>query len=116
VDAGIDMFDCVYPTRTARNALVLTRDGPLSLRNEKFKQDFRPIDEECVCSTCRHHSRAYIRHLFKAREIEAAVLSTCHNLAFIQSLVCETRSAIEHGNFAAFKTGFLGRYSAGGET
>ena len=103
VDAGIDMFDCVYPTRTARNALVLTRDGPLSLRNEKFKRDFGPIDAQCGCSTCRGHSRAYIRHLFKAREIEAAVLSTCHNLAFIQTLVRETRTAIEHGEFATFK-------------
>jgi queuine tRNA-ribosyltransferase len=113
VDAGIDMFDCVYPTRTARNALVLTRDGPLSLRNEKFKQDFRPIDEQCRCATCRVHSRAYIRHLFKAREIEAAMLSTCHNLAFIQTLVHETREAINHGDFAAFKKRFLDRYSSG---
>jgi len=114
VDAGIDMFDCVYPTRTARNALVLTRDGPLSLRNERFKQDFRPIDDSCRCVACGGHSRAYIRHLFKAREIEAAVLSTCHNLAFIQTLVREAREAVNRGDFADFKRRFLGRYEAGG--
>ena len=87
VEAGIDLFDCVYPTRTARNAQVLTRDGPLSLRNERFRQDNGPIDPECRCSTCSRHTRSYLRHLFKAQEIQAAVLATCHNLAFIQELV-----------------------------
>jgi queuine tRNA-ribosyltransferase len=114
VEAGIDLFDCVYPTRTARNAQVLTRDGPLSLRNEKYRTDFGPIQEDCPCPTCRGHSRAYLRHLFKAREIEAAVLATCHNLSFIQGLVRDSRAAVEAGAFAAFKERFLARYEKEG--
>lgn len=113
VGAGIDMFDCVFPTRTARNAQVFTADGPLSLRNEKYRLDFRPIDEECRCPTCEVHSRAYLRHLFKAREIQAAVLATMHNLAFLQSLIHGIRSAIARGVFSTFKRDFLDRYSRG---
>ena len=112
VEAGIDLFDCVYPTRIARNAMVLTRDGSLSLRNERFRADFAPIDAECVCYTCRHHSRAYLRHLFKAKEIQAAVLATCHNLTFIQRLVHEIREAVERQQFLEFKRAFLLRYDA----
>ena len=112
VEAGIDLFDCVYPTRIARNAMVLTRDGSLSLRNERFRADFAPIDAECVCYTCRHHSRAYLRHLFKAKEIQAAVLATCHNLTFIQKLVHEIREAVERQQFLEFKRAFLLRYDA----
>ncbi len=115
VEAGIDLFDCVLPTRTARNAQVFTPDGPISLRNEKYRLDLRPIDESCSCETCRMHTRAYLRHLFKAREIEAAVLSTHHNLAFIQGLVRRIRASIARGSFAAFKREFLARYEAGGE-
>ena len=110
VEAGIDMFDCVFPTRTARNAQVFTADGPLALRNEKYRMDFRPIDPECRCPTCCAHSRAYMRHLFKAREIQAAVLATMHNLAFLQSLLGAIREAIAHGRFPAFKGAFLARY------
>jgi len=113
VEAGIDLFDCVFPTRTARNAQVFTRDGPLALRNEKHRLDFRPIDEECLCPTCRSHTRAYLRHLFKAKEIEAAVLATHHNLAFIQSLVRSIRESISCGKFPGFKHEFLARYSGG---
>jgi queuine tRNA-ribosyltransferase len=113
VEAGIDMFDCVFPTRTARNAQVFTADGPLALRNEKYRLDFRPIDEECRCPTCEVHTRAYLRHLFKAREIQAAVLATMHNLAFLQSLIHSIRSAIGRGAFSAFKREFLDRYSRG---
>jgi queuine tRNA-ribosyltransferase len=113
VEAGIDLFDCVSPTRTARNAQVLTMDGPLSLRNEKFREDTGPIDSECRCYTCRRHTRSYLRHLFKAREIQAAVLATCHNLAFIQRLVGDIRSAVTHGTFPGFKRSFLSRYDAG---
>jgi queuine tRNA-ribosyltransferase len=113
VEAGIDLFDCVYPTRTARNAQVLTRDGPLSLRNEKFRNDTAPIDPECGCYTCHRHTRSYLRHLFKAREIQAAVLATCHNLAFIRQLVEDVRGAVSHGLLAGFKRSFLSRYDAG---
>ncbi len=113
IEAGIDMFDCVLPTRTARNAQVFTPDGPIALRNEKFRLDFRPIDAECRCPTCTVHSRAYLRHLFKAKEIEAAVLATVHNLAFLQALVRGARAAIAKGDFPAYKRTFLARYSAG---
>jgi queuine tRNA-ribosyltransferase len=112
VEAGIDLFDCVFPTRTARNAQVFTFDGPLSLRNEKYRLDFRPIDAECRCTTCRTHSRAYLRHLFKAKEIQAAVLASHHNLAFIQHLVRSIREAITRGQFQEFKRGFLSRYGS----
>ncbi|MGA2640075.1 MAG: tRNA guanosine(34) transglycosylase Tgt [Spirochaetia bacterium] len=115
VDSGIDLFDCVYPTRTARNAQVLTLDGPLSLRNERFRLDSGPIDPDCRCYTCRRHTRSYLRHLFKAREIEAAVLATCHNLAFILRLVGDIRDAVTDGTFSGFKRSFLSRYDAGEE-
>jgi queuine tRNA-ribosyltransferase len=115
VEAGIDLFDCVFPTRTARNAQVFTSSGPLSLRNEKYRTDFQPIDENCRCETCRNHTRAYLRHLFKAREIEAAVLATFHNLAFIQGLVRSIQDAVRRGEFARFKQKFLARYAGAGE-
>jgi queuine tRNA-ribosyltransferase len=115
VESGIDLFDCVFPTRTARNAQVFTLDGPLSLRNERHRLDFRPIDEHCLCETCRTHTRAYLRHLFKAREIEAAVLATTHNLSFIQGLVRGIRDSITRGEFSRFKNGFLSRYDGGEE-
>jgi len=110
VEAGIDLFDCVFPTRTARNAQVFTRDGPLSLRNEKNRLDFGPIDPSCGCETCSRHTRGYLRHLFKAREIQAAVLATCHNLFFIQELIQGIRRSIEDRAFLAFKKAFLFRY------
>jgi queuine tRNA-ribosyltransferase len=115
VEAGIDLFDCVYPTRIARNAMVMTRDGTLSLRKERFRTDFNPIDHECTCSTCLQHSRAYLRHLFKAREIEAAVLATHHNLSFLQCLIREIRTAVHQGGLKRYKEQFLSRYTAGGK-
>jgi queuine tRNA-ribosyltransferase len=111
VEAGIDLFDCVLPTRAARNAQVFTPDGPLALRNEKHKMDFKPIDEECDCETCRLHTRAYLRHLFKAGEIQAAVLATGHNLAFIQRLMRSIRDAVCRGGFTTFKQRFMERYA-----
>lgn len=109
VEAGIDLFDCVFPTRTARNAQVFSSEGPLSLRNEKYRNDFRPIDDTCGCETCRNHTRAYLRHLFKAREIEAAVLATCHNLTWLHRFVHSIREAVSRGNFPRFKKEFLAR-------
>jgi queuine tRNA-ribosyltransferase len=110
IEAGIDLFDCVFPTRTARNALVFTPDGPLNLRLEANRKDLGPIDPSCRCTACRAHSRAYLRHLFKAREILAAMLATRHNLAFLASMVSGAREAILAGHFTAFKRGFLARY------
>jgi queuine tRNA-ribosyltransferase len=102
----------VFPTRTARNALVFTPDGPLNLRLEANRADFAPIDPGCRCTACRNHSRAYLRHLFKAKEILAAMLATRHNLAFLGRLVADARQAIREGRFTAFKRGFLDRYEA----
>lgn len=112
VDQGIDMFDCVFPTRTARNAQAFTTRGPLSLKTEACKLDQRPIDPDCSCSTCRSYSRAYLRHLFKTKEILAAILTTQHNLAFIQNLVVSVRQAIAEGHFRRFKKQYLDRYGA----
>lgn len=113
VEAGVDLFDCVLPTRTARNARVFTRDGPLSLRAEKNRLDFRPLDGECRCQTCRNHTRGYLRHLFKAGEIQAAVLATHHNLHFTQDMMRGVRDSIERGSFKRFKREFLNQYAGG---
>jgi queuine tRNA-ribosyltransferase len=110
VGEGIDLFDCVFPTRTARNALAFTRDGTINLRNEKFKLDDRPLDPECGCPTCRRYSRAYLRHLFKCGEILAAMLATRHNLFFLDRLMRDVRAAIAAGRFAARARDFLDRY------
>ena len=111
VEQGIDMFDCVFPTRTARNAQAFTSRGPLSLKTEACKLDQQPIDPECSCSTCRNYSRAYLRHLFKTKEILAAMLTTQHNLAFIQHLVVSVRQSIREGRFRRFKEQYLERYA-----
>jgi len=110
VEQGIDMFDCVFPTRTARNAQAFTSRGPLSLKTEAVKLDQQPIDPECSCSTCRRYSRAYLRHLFKTKEILAAMLTTQHNLSFIQSLVVSIRQSIGEGKFRRFKESYLESY------
>jgi queuine tRNA-ribosyltransferase len=111
---GIDLFDCVFPTRIARNACAFTRYGTLSLRLEKNKFDLGPIDPECSCSVCARYSRSYLRHLFKAREINASVLVTFHNLSFIQNLIISIRSAIFEGRFREFKREFLQKYMSKG--
>jgi queuine tRNA-ribosyltransferase len=113
VESGIDLFDCVLPTRTARNAQAFTRSGPLSLKKERNRLDTAAIDPDCTCSTCANYSRAYLRHLFKTREILAAVLTSYHNLHFIQELIRASREAIESNRFPAFKKAFLDDYSRG---
>ena len=94
VCAGIDMFDCVMPTRIARNGHLFTRHGTLRIRNSGFQDDIRPLDEACVCYTCRHYSRAYLRHLDKCGEILGARLNTIHNLHYYQELMSGLREAI----------------------
>jgi len=112
VARGIDIFDCVLPTRLARNAAVLTRHGRLNLRNAQYAVDPVPIEEECTCYTCQHFSRAYLRHLFKAEEILAPHLATIHNLHFLLSLMRKIRQAILDGTFNALKEEFLTDYPA----
>lgn len=112
VQNGIDLFDCVYPTRIARNAMAFTWSGTLSLRKESLKTDNGPIDEECGCYTCSHFSRAYLRHLFRAREINAAVFTTYHNLYFMQQFIEEIRKSIADKSFLPFKKDFLLKYKS----
>jgi queuine tRNA-ribosyltransferase len=113
VGCGIDMMDCVFPTRTARNAQAFTRRGTRNLRNEVHRLAFEPIDPGCSCPTCRRHSRSYLRHLFKSREILAAMLVTRHNLHFLMSLMQDIRQAIRDGRFLSFKRSFLETYQMG---
>ncbi len=103
---GIDMFDCVMPTRNARNGWLFTSQGDLKLRNSRFKDDERPIDPSCDCHACQHFSRAYIHHLQKVNEILGARLATIHNLRFYLRLMRDMRAAIEAGRFEAFRAEF----------
>jgi queuine tRNA-ribosyltransferase len=112
VENGIDLFDCVFPTRTARNAQAFTHEGTLSLKNEANKFSSEPIDPECTCPVCRLHSRAYLRHLFKSKEILASMLTTYHNLFFLQRFIGQICKAIEGKRFLSFKRAFLDRYRA----
>ena len=113
VAAGADMFDCVYPTRVARNAQALTRHGPLSLRTAAAAASDQPLDGTCTCRVCTRYSRGYLRHLFNQREIMAAVLTTYHNLAFMAQLVANIRGTIHDGTFTAFRRDFLADYLPG---
>ncbi|NSL54531.1 tRNA guanosine(34) transglycosylase Tgt [Uliginosibacterium aquaticum] len=106
VSQGIDMFDCVMPTRNARNGWLFTRWGDLKIRNAKHKQDTRPIDESCECYTCRHFSRAYLHHLDRAQEMLGPRLMTIHNLHYYQHLMREIRAAIEADDYAGFQLRF----------
>jgi queuine tRNA-ribosyltransferase len=114
MEQGIDMFDCVFPTRTGRNGHVFTRRGPLSLKKAENRLDFRPIDETCGCKVCREYSRAYLRHLFKTREILCSMLASYHNLYFLHRLVKDAREAIDGGRFMPFKKSFLDEYTCQG--
>jgi queuine tRNA-ribosyltransferase len=113
VAAGVDMFDCVLPTRMARTGTVLTRDGRLVIKNQTFAEDHRPIDAECGCPVCGRHSRAYIRHLFQAREILGATLATIHNLHFYQELMAGIRQSIADDCYASYAAAAAGRWRDG---
>jgi queuine tRNA-ribosyltransferase len=106
VTQGIDMFDCVMPTRNARNGHLFTSQGLLRLRNSRYRQDTRPLDEHCSCYTCQNFSRAYLHHLDKCREILGSQLNTLHNLHFYQHLMHSLREAIEQGRLSAFASQF----------
>ena len=106
VTQGIDMFDCVMPTRNARNAHLFTSKGLLRLRNKRFRQDTKPLDENCRCYTCQNFSRAYLHHLDKCREMLGAQLNTIHNLHYYQDLMAELRGAIARGELADFVSKF----------
>jgi len=104
---GVDMFDCVLPTRTARTGSFLTMKGKINILNAKYAEDLSPIDEECTCYTCRNYSRAYLRHLFKAKEILGARLATWHNIHALHDLMSKIRKAIEEDRFLEFRKEFF---------
>jgi queuine tRNA-ribosyltransferase len=106
VAAGIDMFDCVLPTRNARNGWIFTRHGTLKLKNARYRSDLAPIDPECGCYTCRHFTRAYLHHLHRANEILGARLNTWHNLHYYQQLMSGLRAAIADGRLHDYVSEF----------
>ena len=110
IERGVDMFDCVMPTRNARNASLMTSEGVVIIKNARFATDFSPLDPECDCLTCRNYTRAYLRHLFKAGEITALRLATLHNLSFMLTLLVQIRDAILSDRYLEFKRSFLTKY------
>lgn len=111
VGLGVDMFDCVVPTRNARNGTVFTRSGRLRLKNAKHAEDGAPLEEGCACKTCTQYSRAYLRHLFQTGEFLGLHLATFHNIFFFQQFMREARQAIIAGHFAQWQRDFLAQYS-----
>ena len=116
VARGVDMFDCVLPTRNGRNGMAFTAGGRLIIKNAAFTRDPRPLDEACGCYSCRHYSRAYLRHLFVSREILAYRLLTLHNLYYYLDLMARMRRAVAQGQFAAFRREFYQNLGNGGNT
>lgn len=110
VENGCDLFDCVLPTRNGRTGTLFTRTGKINIGNKKYRDELSPVDEGCECYTCKNYTRAYLAHLFHAKEMLAGTLASVHNLHFLIKLVDEMREAIENGNFKEFKEGFLDRY------
>jgi queuine tRNA-ribosyltransferase len=110
---GVDMYDCVLPTRNGRTGTVFTRDGRVVLKNAVHADDFAPIDAECRCSTCRRHTRAYLRHLFMAGEMLGPMLATQHNLYFFSDVMREARASIAGGRFESWRVAFVDRYARG---
>jgi queuine tRNA-ribosyltransferase len=110
VEQGIDTFDCVSPTRVARNGAAYTLDGRVNLKSSKFRAEFTPLDKECLCYTCNNYTRAYIHHLFRAKDINASILASIHNEFFIVKLVDQMRQSILDGTFFELKNSWLKRY------
>ena len=107
---GCDTFDCVGPTRMARNGSLYTLDGRINIKNAKFTHDFTPVMEGCDCECCKKHTRAYLHHLFKVDEITAKVLASIHNEHFVVSVVDKIRESLLDGSFQEYKDEFLTRY------
>jgi queuine tRNA-ribosyltransferase len=115
VARGVDMFDCVLPTRNGRTGQAFTSRGKLTIKNARWTSDQRPLDETCACAVCRRHSRAYLRHLYVAGEMLASILLTHHNLAFFLDTMRRVRQAIRSGDFKRFRLGFIERVNSGVE-
>ena len=112
VENGIDLFDCVSPTRIARNGTLFTKKGKINILNAKFIKDFNKIDDDCECQTCTNYTRAYLSHLFRAKEMLGSTLASIHNIYFINKLVSDMRQAIIDDNFFEFKEDFLKNYNS----
>ncbi len=112
VERGVDMFDCVMPTRNARNGSLFTSTGRLNIKNQQFRTDFAPLDSTCDCPACKRYTRAYLGHLYRAGEISALRLNTLHNLRFMLNLAAAVRQAIRAGRFLEFKREFLHGYTS----
>ena len=112
INSGVDMFDCVIPTRNGRTGGAFTSLGKINIRNAAFAEDDEPLDPHCACSVCQRYSRAYLRHLYQAGEMNAAILISHHNVAFFTSTMASARAAIRDGCFAEYRRGFLDRLSA----
>lgn len=110
VAAGIDTFDCVLPTRNGRNGGLYTRKGKIQIPNSEYIDDFGPIDEDCDCTVCKHHTRSYVHHLFRTHEMLGPILASMHNVRFLTRLVEQIRQSILDGNFAEFRDTFLAKY------
>lgn len=110
VERGIDMFDCVLPTRIARHGMAMTSQGRVNIKNAKYERDFTPLDPNCDCYTCRNYSKAYLRHLFKSDEILSSMLMTTHNLHFLVNTMAGIRKAIEEDRFLEYKKEFYDSY------
>ena len=110
VARGVDMFDCVFPTRVARNGMGMIHTGRMNMKNKQYERDFRPIEESCGCYTCRNYTRAYIRHLYKSEELLVFRLVTIHNLYFLLQFMRDMREAIVQGNFSEFREHFMEHY------
>lgn len=110
IDQGIDMFDCVLPTRIARHAQVFTKNGKMTIKNAQYKDDFTPIESDCICYTCQHHHKAYLRHLIISKETLGGRLLTIHNLHFLITLTKQARVAILNNNYQSFKQQFIKKY------
>lgn len=115
VERGIDFFDCVYPSRNGRHGHVYTNHGKINLFNARYEKDMRPIEEGCACPACRRYSRAYIRHLLKAKEMLGMRLCVLHNLYFYNTMMTEIRDALDAGDFAGYKKRKLAGMEAGPE-
>lgn len=110
VARGVDMFDCVFPTRVARNGMAMIHTGRMNMKNKQYERDFHPIEESCGCYTCRNYTRAYIRHLYKSEELLAFRLVTIHNLYFLLQFMRDMREAIVEGKFSEFREYFMEQY------
>ena len=110
VERGIDMFDCVEPTRIARHGTVTTTFGRINIKNARFERDFTPLDPECDCYTCRNYTKAYLRHVFKAEELISATLLSLHNIRFLERMMEGIRKAIEEDRFLEYKKEFYEKY------